>query len=927
MHPFSVIFSFFLVAAVPGFNSFMGNLQAFEGQKPNEQLEQAEEFLDATLFDEAIALYQLVLQEASVPPSNQWLRDYVRVRLAQALFAEKKFHETLSCLEEEIKSEAISLNQTRLYLLALAYRSLGKYDKAIDPLNRYLQSGNAATLPYVSQVQLEMGVCLFLMNKPLESKKYFESVVERLRFNDDWCLAQIYLSRIDLQEKKWKDCEYRLKKIESLLPADSLLCPEVAYWHGRVLYEQANYMGAIECFEKSLPKRHGEKADGVFDTTYHLGCAYLSLGNESPKTVEQKVYYSKAETLFTQLIQTPISEKAYLGLAEVYLSLYNNCQEETAYLKADKILSQPDLFVSLEARARVLLLKARLERSYEKRNFYLTLLTDESYRDTFYYSQGWYLRAMNDFQQGKKLMETQHPAEGIKLCGQAAYFFEMAFNLLKEHDPAASALAAKYQTEACLLQHTLEANLKAYHVLETLLLNHVDIINLLKDPGEIYYLHGFTASLLSDKGEKFTKSAKKSLRLSSSEFPESAFSLEALYLLGCVCYNDKDYSQAEEAFRKIANEWPLSKYTGNAYFWLAKCLAKQQKECKEIETYRRKVYEEFPDSPYAAEAYFSLYSYRNYLQGDRQAIKHLLSYREKFPNTPFLINVDYLIGMDAKRDRKTAEGKSARKKNMKEAIEAFNRAEATFDHLYQAGKLPEEELHYYIHLRYRCTLERALANLSIADDSQGAKQRIFLEYAEEVLQHLCLDFKNLNHPLTKRLIQKEPYPRLLEESTYWLSQALIKNQNDEEAEKKLSEMLDHYKAAKITRSYYLSRTFYDLGMMAYRKRDYRKALEWLLLSEDAAKGKLISSDQRIDLWIQQSLCYRELDDKDKSMLVLSKAINDEAISSLRVKAMYLRAELYILQGRHELARKQLESTSRNSGEWAQKAKQKLGTMQ
>jgi hypothetical protein len=56
---------------------------------------------------------------------------------------------------------------------------------------------------------------------------------------------------------------------------------------------------------------------------------------------------------------------------------------------------------------------------------------------------------------------------------------------------------------------------------------------------------------------------------------------------------------------------------------------------------------------------------------------------------------------------------------------------------------------------------------------------------------------------------------------------------------------------------------------------------------------------------------------------LSKAINDDAISSLRIKAMFIRAEIYAIQGRNDLARKQLEATSKKGGEWALKAKQKL----
>ena len=62
---------------------------------------------------------------------------------------------------------------------------------------------------------------------------------------------------------------------------------------------------------------------------------------------------------------------------------------------------------------------------------------------------------------------------------------------------------------------------------------------------------------------------------------------------------------------------------------------------------------------------------------------------------------------------------------------------------------------------------------------------------------------------------------------------------------------------------------------------------------------------------------------DDAIMVLSKVVNDDAVSSLRLKAMYLRAETYEQQGRAELARKQLESMVKKGGPWAEQAKIKL----
>ncbi len=678
-------------------------------------------------------------------------------------------------------------------------------------------------------------------------------------------------------------------------------------------------------FEQALPANHPEKGEEYEEVLYYMGSSCLALASIAPSPQEKHIYYDKAERIFAEWVQKEPKENAYLAQANAYISRYKEFKDEVARNRAEAILSQDELFISLEAKARALLLKAHLENSYEQRERYYKMLSDDLFVATASYSQGYYDRGKHHFQEAERLVQDNRFSEAVPVFAAAAYAFGRAGSLKYETDAASAFEAVKWQAKAYMSQHTKDGYMNAHKVLEGCLSERekVKMVKGIQDPGEAYYLWGLSAALLSDLDKVYTDRAKKSLAICFREFPQSAYAKDSLFLLGSLQYKDKEFAQAEASFYTLVQDLSDGQHLPAAYFWLAKSLTKQQKEEAAAAAYRRKVFEEFPAHPLAAEAYFTLYSYKSYLQGERQAIKHLQSFQEKFPDSHLIVNAYYLMGMDAKRDRKTPEGKSISKKNLKASIEYFNLAEAAFDQFFGSGKISPEDLNYYISLRYQCTLERALANLSIADESQGAKKRIFLEYAQEVLQQLCLDLKNGENPLARKLMRKEPFPKLLEESSYWLSQALIKSENYQEAEKELSHMLDNYKSAKITKGYFVSRVYYDLGMMAYQQKDYRKALGWYVLSEDAAKGKSINSDQKIDLWIQQSLCYRELDEMDKAMLILSKAINDEAISSLRVKAMFLRGELYSLQGRHDLARKQWESTSKNSGEWAQKAKQKL----
>lgn len=905
-------------------------LAASENSPDEVLIKQADELFDATLFDESISAYKNILQEIQAgefktSPENI---SHIRFRLAQAYFTNKNYAEAVAMLQEISNELSPTMRQTGLYILALAHKNLGQHENAITVLNQYLNCDDKLSLHFYDEVQYELGLCHFLSGKLPQSRIYFELLSQNPKPGHLYYLSQIYLARIDLSQGHYLNAEKILAGLDKQIPEDHVLRYELAYWHGEAFYQQKDYLRASEFLEKAIPKRHLEQAEWYPDTLYLLGWAYLKFADDPMKSPSlQKEYFDKAEEAFKALQP---DEKVYLALGQLYLGASKRLHDQQAYAKAMGILSKADAFSSLDAKAHVLLLKAESANSYELREKLYKALTEESYRQTPYFAPGWYQRGLNNFNEGIMHLNGNLPEDSSKYFLGAANAFMQAFEILKDTDKPLAGMALKYQAEAYSHLGTQDSRFKAFALFEQLMNQYNDVLHAMSDPSESFYLHALIASQLAtwEPGDKFADIAENSLRKISSDFPKSSWFPQSLYLLGSVLYHKKQYPQAEQVFLKLTLDYPhsdniLRGLVGDSYFWTAKCLSKQKQNPEKAMEYRRKVFEEFPASRYAAEAYFTYYTYRDYLQGERQPIKHLLAFPEKFPDSPFLINAYYLIGMDYKRDRKTAEGKWIRKKNMNDAIEAFQLAESAFDKQYESGHLPKEEIGYFINIRYHCTLERALANLSIADESQGAKRRIFLEYAEDVLKQIYQDFKNADHPLTRQMAHREPYSHLLEESSYWLAQTFSKAQNDAAAEKILSEMLENYRSVKITRGYFLSRVWYDLGLIAMRRQNYRLALQQFAKAEDAAKGKILTADQKIDLWIQESVCYREINELDKAMLILSKAINDDAISSLRVKAMFLRAEIYSLQGRKELARKQLEATSKNAGEWAQKAKQKL----
>jgi len=462
-------------------------------------------------------------------------------------------------------------------------------------------------------------------------------------------------------------------------------------------------------------------------------------------------------------------------------------------------------------------------------------------------------------------------------------------------------------------------------VFDAFIKQHHSILLALNDPGEIFYLRGIAANRLGElrADDSLSEIVEQSMFQVITNFSNGNFAEPALYFLGTTYFQQGNYSQSQHMFNKLVGDYPKAAKAGDAAFWASECADWLQEDRTTIQSLRKRVFQQYPASAHADEAYFTYYSYADYLQGGLEAIEHLQKMKESFPSSPFLINAYYLIGLDNKRDRSNQDGVLIHHKELNAAIDAFEMSKNTFDNLFDNEAITEDNLEYFVTVRYRATLEAALTNLTIADDSQGAKRQIYLEYAESSFENILEEFNNDEHPLADALRKTDFYSSINEEARYGLSQVYIKGKNDVAAEKILTRMLETYAAEKISRGYLLSRIWSDLGNIAMRKNDFELALQFFHHGEDAAKGRILSAEQKLELWIQQSLCHRSLGQLDEAMTILSNVINDDTISAQRLKAMYLRAEIYEEQGRVELAVKQLEATAKKGGHWAFKAKEKL----
>jgi tetratricopeptide (TPR) repeat protein len=877
----------------------------------------AEQLFEACLFEDAIPLYLEVIREEGLEDET---REHIYYQLAQAFFQTNQFDSIVSLLEKRPVSEhsekckELFVNQQ--FILALAYTKLNKNDKAIPLLKEFAKSRPEA--------HLELGIAYYLSEQIDLAKQTLETLSVNQEKNRLLALSRLYLAKITLLQNNLSDTEKFLTEAYSILSPNDPLQPELAYLKGEYFFRLNEYEKAADHFEKALPKRNQEKLSWTQETLYQLGWSYLKMAEKDSLSLNFKsTYLEKAETAFKRLLEISSDERVYLAIAQYYLIRATLLKEEKSYQEAEKILAVPERFISKEAQTHALLLRAEVAPFYVARDKFYRQLTHDSNIDSSHYSQGWFLRGLNDYREGESLLEEQRLNEAQKHFDKALESFQKSFELLKKEDRTKAGDALKYQVKA--LQHLNRNDTKrqAIALIQNFFLHHQAIFEAMSDPDELLYLYALISSHLSETEVEFATFSEEILQDTIKRFPRGKFASASLYLLGMLYHRQQHYALAEAHLERVAKDYPNSTFAGDALFWAADAAEKQKLDRKTVQCYLKRVFEQYPESTYAAEAYFNYYTYREYVQGDRVSIKHLQSLTERWTDSPYVLNAYYLMGLDLTRDRKTPEGKWIRKKNLIAAIDSFQEVENAFDRLSKKNQLDPKKMSYYAHLAYRSKLEGALANLRIAHESLGSKREIYLEYAEDVFKQVLDAFKNTQNPLFQHLNDNDPYPQLEEEASFWLAQTYLKAKKEEAANKLLTEMLEKYQSAKITRGYYLSRVWYELGEIDVRNKKFSSALQSFQMAEDAGKGKLLSTDEKLDLWIQQSNCYLALNEYDHAILILSKVVNDDTVSGLRLKAMYLRAEVYEKQGRFELAKKQLESIVKKGGEWGLQSSFKL----
>lgn len=845
-----------------------------------QSLKMANELYASTLYDKAIQSYEAILQILDSAGSSAESSNLYPQILNSLGKAHYYIDDYASAYKYFSMAKPLSAKQDSYYF-AKVCRRVKNYPEAIEILKDALQD---ASLSNEHDLKFELALNCYLLGDSKAAMELFESLEKANPKPAFAPLVQIYLARISLSEKKFDQAEARLALLRTQIPQESPLLYELAYLQAKIALCRQDYKKGIDYFKLSLPKHHKEKADWHQDTVYYLGWCYLKMADAAHDLDERKISLEEAEHCFSSLLSDSKDERLILSLAKCYIDRYTHLGDLEACKKADEILKNSDSFSTHETKALALLLRAET-------------FAQVDYLD---FSEGIHFAALQGLDQTDGGSNESVLQDQLPVC------------------------SASNPRHACLLRNATENLDQALTQMQGYLKEHEKVIESDRSP-KFLYLYGALACSLAEQMSDQDALLKAELILQKlmSELSDDQYREACLNLLATFYLRIGQLEKSESAFISLAEKYPNSRFASQALHWAAYCAEKLQRPETLIQHYRQRLFEGFPNSTLAASAYFHYYSMRQYLQGDRIAVKHLESFKDKFDDHPLQITAYYLLGLDYKRERKSAEGRSIQKKNLLEAINSFSNAEALFDKLYKQHSIPEEQMGYFGMIHYRNLLEQGEAYQAIAEDSQAAKRAIYLQYAKELFMQVYRELGDQNHPISHYVKKGHPFPDIQQESLYLLANCYMEGNDCKAARQAIKSGLSKIATAKVSKGYHLSRIHYLNGLAAMKLEEYERALEAFLLAESAGEGEGMSNDQKLDLWIQQSMCYKNMHQNDQAMLILSKVINQNIISSLRVKAMYLRADIYQLQGRHELARKQLEATAKKGGEWAMKAKLKL----
>lgn len=860
-----------------------------EGSSPFiDHLIKAEELTHWKLYEDAFPHYQKVLKEPFEIKDS--VKEFTKIRIVEGFLLNGEYQKALESLNE-IETASEKLKDWSVFLKSTTLRHLKEFHLAEKVILNHFSSTSQSN----EFLLLELAIILFEKKEYVEALSTLDYIKSKFPMNQVQILGDIYRVKIAHIQENYQLAQSLLDKMSLNYKETDPYFVEIAILKGVNAFFLKNYFNAILNFEEALNCKNCDSEKWISEVITNVIISYTELYKN--KNCFQSISpdrLQKGEVFLESLQKKNYTDENCLALAELFLLKFNELKDEEARKKCIRVLDT----ASEKIKSKALLIRAQLASNFEERDFFLKSIVESKNEKDGYFAMAWILRALNAKE--LDLIHSKHES----YCNSRRYLTKAIESIAETSSPDENTV--QLLVETAIQFRELEELKKVYSLINSLIKSRLMISKNLyfsaQIASSIFQLNGDLSFL--EAGIRDIKSSLK-FDLDSKEKNLNSLLLGKLQIL----VGRKD--EAISTLRGILVECLDFNLVSETLFWLAKIEeAKEEKQ----KLYRR-LYQENPNSIFAAEACFSIFDQEQYIQGEKEAIQHLKTFIKMFSKSPFTLNALYLLGLDLKRNRKSPNGKWISKKNLIQSIDSFQKLEALYLNLNKNNEFPAEQKTYYRGLYYRAILERGSANYTIGIESFDAKRQIYIKYSEEVFKSLISILEQNN--------DCDLFQNLFFESHLRLANSHLESNNLMEAEIILKTLISKSRQVGITKGYYLSRSWNLLGKIDFMQKKYSLALEKFNEAEETSRGRILNTDQKLEQWIQISECYKNLKEYDQAMSQLSKIINADAISALRIKAMVLRSEIYTLQGRGELARKQLEAAALRGGEWGKKAKEQL----
>ncbi len=607
---------------------------------------------------------------------------------------------------------------------------------------------------------------------------------------------------------------------------------------------------------------HAEKLIQANPNSYLQGLYHLHLGlKETACEHLEKAIQQKG----------PYQKEALIVLGATYLELasssVSSSVQEVFLDRAEALVSQPiDL-------AKIYFLR--------KDSAKLQKLEQAAISDDVRYEIGLYIADLTgNFDavcDAKHLLKQSYPKALVRSCKQE--HIDAAFRLLVERKQ----LDEQYEVVEELLLYLINNNQpeKACRYLEIALPE-------LTTPTYIEKSHWLYAISSVHTTSKAIWLCEQFLQ----KYPDSPYFADVVFHKALASYKADDDENALEALSLLEAEYPHSSHRDEVLFFMG-CI--YQKRALDARPFFHEVFTDYPQSPYGPESYYRYYSEQEYSAHNVQAIAHLKKMPPEY--APSYFGVMGMLHVAA-YDLESSPQNSISGALINTLTTAIENGKKLFHTL--APKM-----------RSRFCKRLLSAEYELAQGYYILAQYPEAQATSDTLKHDVFDLKE----------EERPHGTWLKAS-FLKSRTLLLQGNENQAREELVFLLNYAEAFECNAEEPVILALIELSKVAAKGSEYEQAFD-LLNKAQKLQAYGARSELLLEILIAKALIHKQMGESDKAMMLLSQVINEQSASSLRIQAMFLRAELYELKGRRDLAFRQLQATAKKGGEWGMRARKKL----